>query len=183
MTGDGAEKSVPFLFILAPHQPCKELVRGDAKNCRRQLNVKSEMTEKSPNVRSKPNGRIKGTTIIYRTHQGELDINSADFRVDIGGESNPKQFRAYRLRRQKAGKSLPEISIDALHRDIVLIVGTGACPNFIVSWLYRIINEIRNNKLVTGIKSNEKISRERFIPGKRVPKRPVHTERPYVRQL
>ena len=39
------------------------------------LSVESEMTGKPSNVRSKPNGRIKGTTTIYRTHEGDFDIN------------------------------------------------------------------------------------------------------------
>ena len=153
------------------------------KNSSKQLNVESDMTEKPSNVRRKPNGRIKGTTIIYRTHKDELDINSADFRVDVGGERNLKQFRAYRLRRKKSGKPLPRLSADALHRDIMLIVGSGATPNFVVTWLHRIITEIRNNKLVTGIKADGRISRERFIPGKTFYKRPAFIKKRFIIQL
>ena len=141
------------------------------------------MKQGHANIRTKPNSRIKGTAIIYRTCRDELDINSADFKVDIGAATQPKQFRAYRLRRQKAGEPLPVISADALHRDIMLIIGAGACPNFVVSWLYRIITEIKNNKMVIGKKANGKIVTERFDPGKKIHKRPPPTERPYVRQL
>ena len=140
------------------------------------------MRRRQSNIRA-PNGRIKGTAIIYRTHRDELDINSADFRVDIGAATHPKQFRAYRLRRKKTGKSLPIISANELHRDIVLIVGAGACPNFIVSWLYRIINEIRNNKLVTRIKPTGKIATEWFDPEKKIHKRPAFIKKRFVIQL
>jgi hypothetical protein len=158
-------------------------MRRRQKTCCVRLNLEGGMKQKQSNIRTKQNSRIKGTAIIYRTHRDELDINSADFRVDIGAATHPKQFRAYRLRRQKAGKPLPVISADALHRDIMLIVGAGACPNFVISWLYRIITEIKNNKLVIGIKPTGKVATERFDPKKKIHRRPPPNERPYVRQL
>jgi hypothetical protein len=143
----------------------------------------SRMKQRYSNIRTKLNGQIKGTAIIYRTHRDELDINSADFKVNIGAATHPKQFRAYRLRRQKAGKPLPVISADALHRDIMLIVGAGACPNFVISWLYRIITEIKNNKLVIGIKPTGKVATERFDPKKKIHRRPAFIKKRFVIQL
>jgi hypothetical protein len=145
--------------------------------------MESGMRQRQSNIRTKPNGRVKGTAIIYRTRRDELDINSADFKVDICAATQPKQFRAYRLQRQKAGKSLPIISANALHRDIMLIVGAGASPNFVVSWLYRIITEIKNNKLVIGRKVNGSFATERFDPKKKIRKRPAFIKKRFVIQI
>jgi hypothetical protein len=79
-----------------------------------------------------PSHRYEGTTIVYRTDEGLLDIDSADFEVNVGAESNRKQFRSFRLKRQMAGKSVPRILDNALHRDIILLLGSGASPNFVI---------------------------------------------------
>jgi hypothetical protein len=60
--------------------------------------------------------RYEGTTIVYRTHAGWLDIDSANFEVDVGTESNRKQFRSFRLKREKAGKSLPVVLDNARNK-------------------------------------------------------------------
>ena len=127
--------------------------------------------------------QFEGTTIVYRTNQGRLDINSADFKVSIGSAKHPKQFRAYRLRRIKSGKSTPKIAENALHRDVILISGAGASPNFVVSWLYSMISDIKKHGLVVGIKANGKFAREAFDPDKKIRKRPDHKKGPVIFQI
>jgi hypothetical protein len=112
-----------------------------------------------------------------------LDIDSADFEVDVGAESNPKQFRSFRLKRQKRGKSAPRILDNALHQDIMLLVGAGASPNFVVYWLQQIISEIKKNELAIGRKADGKIITEPFDPDKKIRKRSVPRKRPFLFQL
>ena len=53
---------------------------------------------------------------------------------------------------------------------LFLISGAAASPNFVVSWLYSMINDIKKHGLVVGIKANGKFAREAFDPDKKFEK-------------
>jgi hypothetical protein len=139
------------------------------------------MTRPQPNNNPRRD-RLSGTAIAYSFNRDEVNVNSADFDVDFGAETDREQLRACRLRRQKAGKSLPPASDYPLYQDIMVIIGAGASPNYVVHTLYRLIREIKNNEMVIGRKRNGRFVTEPFNTEKKYsPRRTKHE--PFVRTL
>ena len=127
--------------------------------------------------------RLDGAAIVYRTRQSRLDVSPADFAVDMGSTTDPKKFRAFLLKRTKSGKRPPKIAKNTLHRDIILISGAGASANFVVSWLYHMINDVKKRGLIVGVKANGEFVRERFDPDKKIGKRPERRKGRFIYQI
>jgi hypothetical protein len=70
-------------------------------------------------------------------------------------ESDWKELRAYRLKRQRAGKTITALRKDTLHYELMVVFGSEMSPNEAVQTLRLLARKIQREGLLVGRKSKD----------------------------
>jgi hypothetical protein len=99
---------------------------------------------------------FKGTYIVYGgTPYNTEAVFACDIMVRPYDESDHKESRAYRLKRQRAGKSVAPLRKDTLHNELMVALGPEMSAKEAVQTLRLLAKKIEQGGLLLGRTSKD----------------------------
>jgi hypothetical protein len=101
---------------------------------------------------------------MYTTDKfSELIVDTADIeiRTSLGATTFPEQLRARREACRKLGRPVDKLPADAFRDQVVVIFGPQVSRQAALRRLRRIMNNIKQDGLITGVNYEDSFVRER----------------------
>jgi hypothetical protein len=95
------------------------------------------------------NGHSFGTAVIYSARSEFWTYGQGDYEIKLGGDTYPKEMRAYRKRAKERGKKFA-LRDEALEDQVVVVVGPSIGPEKAMYLLRQLANRIGTRGLYTG---------------------------------
>ena len=95
------------------------------------------------------NGHSFGTAAIYAARSDFWTYGQGDYEIEFGGDSYPKEMRAYRQRAKERGKKYA-LRDEALEDQVVVVFGPSISPEQAMNLLRQLANKIGRRGLYIG---------------------------------
>ena len=95
------------------------------------------------------NGHSFGTAAIYSARSEFWTYGQGDYEIQLGGDSYPKEMRAYRQRAKERGKKYA-LRDEALEDQVVVVFGPSISPEQAMNLLRQLANKISKRGLYAG---------------------------------